>query len=134
MSESVPQKLTESIEDYLETVLILSNQQEKVRSIDVATYLGFSRPSVSHAVKLLQDQGYIEKEKNKYLVLTPAGIEIAEETYRRHQFFQNLLEDLGVPEEIAREDACRIEHIISRESFEALSSFYLEAKKALEKY
>lgn len=117
-------KRTESVEDYLEAILVLSTQLKQVRSIDVATYLGFSKPSVSHAVKLLLSEGLIQKVSNKYLVLTETGKKIANETYKRHKFFQSMLEDLGVRREIAEEDACRIEHIISDETFQALVSFY----------
>lgn len=123
-------KLSESIEDYLESILILGNQLPFVRSVDVATHLGFSKPSVSHAVRLLQQEGYLETTANKQLILTPLGRRIADETYRRHRFFQTMLEDLGVPRDIAEEDACRMEHIISKETFDALVAFYLEAKNS----
>lgn len=122
-------QLGESLEDYLESILVLSKCLDHVRSVDVASYLGFSKPSVSHAVKLLVEQNYIELDSFKFITLTDEGKKIAEETYRRHCFFTEMLENIGVPKEIAQEDACRIEHVISQETFEAIQKFY-EAKEA----
>lgn len=123
------QRLSESIEDYLEAILVLSGQLTNVRSVDVASFLGFSKASVSHAVKLLHDEGWIELSPNKYLTLTEKGREIAEGTYRRHVFFTQMLESIGVPKDIAEEDACRIEHIISEETFQAIQKFYAKAEE-----
>ena len=85
-------QLGESLEDYLESILVLSKCLDRVRSVDVASYLGFSKPSVSHAVKLLAQQGHIHLDDNKFLTLTETGKKIAEETYRRHCFFTEMLE------------------------------------------
>lgn len=121
-------QLGESLEDYLESILVLSSKIEHVRSVDVASYLGFSKPSVSHAVKLLEKEGYLYMDENKHLCLTDSGKKIATETLRRHTFFKDMLEEIGVPSEIADEDACRLEHVISDETFEAIQKYY-ETKK-----
>ncbi|MDD7281829.1 metal-dependent transcriptional regulator [Floccifex sp.] len=118
----------ESLEDYLESILVLSKCIDRVRSVDVASYLGFSKPSVSHAVKLMVNQGLIELDANKFITLTEKGREIAQETYNRHQFFEEMLVSMGVPKEIAQEDACRIEHVLSKESFEAIQKYYQNSK------
>ncbi|MCF0245523.1 MAG: metal-dependent transcriptional regulator [Ileibacterium sp.] len=121
--------LSESIEDYLESILVLSTQLKNVRSVDVASYLGYSKPSVSHAVKLLVEDGLVELSPNKYLLLTEEGKKAAEETYQRHVFFSDMLEAIGVPKDIAAEDACRIEHVISQETFEAIRRYYESRQK-----
>ena len=121
-------ELGESLEDYLESILVLSEKIDHVRSVDVASYLGFSKPSVSHAVKLLEKDGYLHLDENKFLYLTDAGNRIATETYRRHRFFREMLEDIGVPKTIAENDACRMEHVISQETFDAIQNYY-ENKK-----
>ena len=118
--------LSESIEDYLESILVLSEQLENVRSVDVASYLGYSKPSVSHAVRLLEKEGLIELSPSKHLSLTEEGKKAAEATYQRHLFFSEMLESMGVPKDIAAEDACRIEHVISQESFEAFRRCFSE--------
>ena len=117
-------QLGESMEDYLEAILVLSKCLDHVRSVDVASYLGFSKPSVSHAVKLLSEQGLIVLDVSKFLTLSEAGKRIAEETYARHTFFSEMLQNIGVPKNIATEDACRIEHVISQETFEAIKKHY----------
>lgn len=124
------EQLSESVEDYLESILVLSGQLPNVRSVDVASYLGFSKPSVSHAVKLMQEEGLIEMSPNKFLSLTEKGRQAAEATYQRHVFFTDMLESIGVPKEIASEDACRIEHIISEETFQAIQNYYNNREKA----
>lgn len=121
-------ELGESFEDYLESILVLSEKIDHVRSVDVASYLGFSKPSVSHAVKLLEKDGYLHLDENKFLYLTDAGNRIATETYRRHRFFREMLEEIGVPKTIAENDACRMEHVISQETFDAIQNYY-ENKK-----
>lgn len=120
--------LGESLEDYLESILVLSQCIDKVRSVDVASYLGFSKPSVSHAVKLMVEQDLISLDANKIITLTPSGLQIAQETYKRHVFFTEFLTSIGVPRDIASEDACRLEHAISKESFEAIQK-YCETKE-----
>lgn len=106
---------------YLETILILSQKLENVRSIDVSEYRGYSKPSVSRAVNLLKAEGYIEIDSQTgYITLTPLGKETAEKIYERHQVLTNVLIALGVDPAIAEDDACRIEHVISDETFETL--------------
>ena len=112
-------QLQESGEMYLETILILS-QSGAVRSLDVAEYMHFSKPSVSRAVSLLKNGGFIVVDKNGFIELTDAGREVAESMYERHRLLTSLLTMLGVDEETAAEDACKIEHDISEKSFEAI--------------
>lgn len=112
----------ESAENYLETILILHKRKGYVRSIDIATELSFSKPSVSVAMKNLRTNGYIEVDDGGHITLTEKGLEIAEKMYERHTLLSNLLVALGVQPEIAAEDACRIEHVISVETFEALKA------------
>lgn len=110
----------ESGEMYLETLLVLSGQNDKVRSNDLAVSMGYSRPSVSRAVKLLRQDKLISVDCNGFLKLTNTGREIAEKIYERHQVLSAFFESLGVSSETAAEDACRIEHVISDESFTML--------------
>ncbi|MCI8336035.1 MAG: metal-dependent transcriptional regulator [Peptococcaceae bacterium] len=110
----------ESAEMYLETILILQQKKGQVRAIDIAGELNFSKPSVSNAMKLLQAQELILIDDGKLISLTPAGQEIAEEIYERHLLLSEYLMRLGVSEETATQDACRIEHVISRESFQKI--------------
>lgn len=112
--------LQESGEMYLETILILSQKNKYVRAIDVGEEMGFSRPSVSRAVHLLADGGYIEIQETGGLVLTGAGREIAEKIYERHRVLSQWLTSLGVDPKIAADDACKIEHDISDASFTAV--------------
>lgn len=112
--------LQESGEMYLETILVLSKQRSYVRSIDVSEYMGYSKPSVSRAVGLLKEGGYITVNADGFLSLTDAGREVAEKIYERHTLLTELLTQLGVDEKIAAEDACRMEHVISDASFEAI--------------
>ena len=111
---------TESAENYLETILVLSKRLPVVRSVDVATELGFKKSSVSIAMKNLRQKQHITVTDAGYIYLTDSGREIAEMIYERHQLISSWLVELGVPKEIATEDACRMEHVISKESFEAL--------------
>ena len=105
---------------YLETIYILTEQNPNVRSIDVCEHMGFSKPSVSRAVGLLKNGGYINVDKDGYISLTEIGREVAEKMYSRHKVITDFLISLGVDEEVAVNDACKIEHHISDESFEAL--------------
>ncbi len=116
----------ESAENYLETILMIKNRKGEVRSIDIANELQFSKPSVSVAMKNLRLNGYIEVDENGYISLLDSGREIAERMYERHTKLSQWLISLGVPEDIAVEDACRIEHIISVESFEAIKKLIKE--------
>ena len=113
-------KILESAENYLETILILQNRNGSVRSIDIASELEFTKPSVSIAMKNLRENGFIEMDKNGFITLLDAGRTIAEAVYERHTILTTVLKSIGVPAEIAREDACRMEHIISEETFEAI--------------
>ena len=112
--------MQESGEMYLETILILSRTKGQVRSIDIVDYMSFSKPSVSRAVGLLKSGGYILVDPEGYITLTDAGREVAEKIYERHTTLTELLTRLGVDPDVAAEDACRMEHTISDESFEAL--------------
>jgi Mn-dependent DtxR family transcriptional regulator len=112
---------------YLETIFMLSKQQNIVRSIDVVEHMGYSKPSVSRAVSLLKQGGYVVVEDNGNLLLTDSGKEIGEKIYARHKLLTELLVRLGVDEKIAVEDACKMEHAISDATFEAL-------RKHLEQY
>ena len=116
-------QLQESGEMYLETILILSLKGKPVRSIDVVEYMGYSKPSVSRAMGILRDGGYIEVAADGSITLTKIGKEIAQKIYDRHMILTNLLIHLGVDSEIASEDACKLEHDISDESFEAIKRF-----------
>ena len=112
--------LLESGEMYLENILILSNELPAVRSIDVADRMGFSKPSVSRAVKILKENGYIDVDPAGALTLTASGREIAERIYERHNALSKALMLLGVDKKTAQDDACRIEHYISEKTFEAI--------------
>ena len=114
--------LQESGEMYLESLLILSQKGKPVRSVDICEYMGYSKPSVSRAMGLLKKGGYVEADEDGFLTLTPLGAEIAEKTYERHRLLTAYFISLGVEEKTAAEDACRIEHVISAESFEAIKS------------
>ena len=113
-------QLLESGEMYLETILILTIRDQTVRSIDVAKYMGFSKPSVSRAVGRLKEQGYITVDAEGNILLSDSGRAIAEKIYERHQVLSALLMRLGVSEQTAADDACKIEHDISDETFEAI--------------
>ncbi|HIZ43215.1 MAG TPA: metal-dependent transcriptional regulator [Firmicutes bacterium] len=113
-------KTHESAENYLETILILSHRKPEVHSIDIANELDFSKPSVSVAMKNLRQKGYITIDAENHIHLTPSGLEIAETIYERHTLISEWLIRLGVSEKTAVEDACRIEHVISAESFAAI--------------
>lgn len=113
-------KIQESAENYLEAILMLHQKQGAVRSIDVVNELNFSKPSVSVAMKKLRENGYIEMDRSGYIELTDKGQAIAAKVYEKHRFLTQLLMKIGVDEKVAREDACRMEHVISSESFEKL--------------
>lgn len=125
-------KIQESAENYLETILILSKRKPNVRSIDIANELGFSKPSVSVAMKNLRQNGYVLMDKEGYIKLTEAGRDIAETMYERHTLLSKWLIVLGVDEKTAVEDACRIEHVISAESFEAIKKHVFTSKENME--
>lgn len=113
-------RLQESGEMYLESIYRLSQNSSAVRSVDISEYMGYSKPSVSRAVNLLKNGGYIVMDADNYITLTEQGREIAEKIYSRHMVLTDLLIRLGVSEKTATEDACRMEHTISDETFEAI--------------
>ena len=119
----------ESGEMYLETLLMLSKKQEYVISNDLAVNMGFSRPSVSRAVKLLKQDKYIDVDADGHLTLTHSGLEIAEKIYERHTFLSTFIAKLGVDPQVAAEDACKMEHVISDETFAALKRHIADAEK-----
>lgn len=122
-------KIQESAENYLESILMLYNQKGYVRSIDIAHQLAVTKPSVSNAMKNLRESGYITMQADGHIHLTDTGREIAERVYERHRFLQQALLALGVSAENALADACRIEHVISQETFDALKARFDPWKK-----
>lgn len=121
-------RIQESAENYLETILYLAQKKGQVRSIDIAVELGFSKPSVSYAMKQFRENGYILVDDLGYITLTASGREVAERVYERHQLLTQYLMSIGVSEKTARTDACRMEHALSQESFEKIK---LHAAKLL---
>jgi len=115
--------LQESGEMYLETIYVLSQSSNSVRSIDVAEHMGYSKPSVSRAMGLLKQGGYVTVDEDGFLVLTDEGRSVAEKIFARHTVVSKLLVSLGVSEETAAEDACKIEHVISDETFDAIQNY-----------
>ena len=122
-------KIQQSAENYLETIYMLSQKSGGVRSIDIANELGFSKPSVSIAMKNLRENGYIDVLGDGTITLMPPGKKIAEGLYKRHTILTECLTLLGVSKETAAEDACKIEHILSEESFNAIRSHLDKIKK-----
>ena len=123
--------LLESGEMYLETIYILSQKSPTVRAIDVGEYMGYSKPSVSRAIGLLKEGGYVRTDDDGFLHLTEEGLETARKTYERHKTLTAFFVKLGVSEETAAEDACKIEHDISDETFEALKRHVRMEEKRL---
>ena len=115
-------RLQESGEMYLESIYVLSRKGSNVRSVDISEYMGYSKPSVSRAVSLLKSGGYIVMDEDNFIHLTDTGLEIAEKIYERHTVLTAMLVRMGVSEETASEDACRMEHAISDETFEAIKA------------
>ena len=113
-------KIQKSSEDYLETMLMLREEHGYIRSVDIAAHLGVTKPSVSYATKRLRENGYITMDKDGLISLTESGLEIAERIYERHKVLSQLLISLGVSPETAREDACKIEHDLSVETFNVI--------------
>ena len=122
-------KIHESAENYLETIHMLKEQNGSVRSIDIAHELGFSKPSVSVAMKNLRENGYILVDSNGHISLTQLGQDIADKMFERHTLLTNWLSALGVSANVAAEDACKIEHVISDESFEAIKAHLTKYQK-----
>ena len=119
-------ELHESAEDYLETILKLSEKIGHVRAVDVANELGFSRPSVSIAMKKLSENGYVSSDESGYLVMTKKGRAVAEKTYSTHKLLVNVLEAIGVKTKTAEKEACKIEHDISESTVSLISKYYKE--------
>lgn len=121
--------IKESAENYLEAILMISKEKGYARSIDIANELGFAKPSVSVAMKNFREEGYIETDADGKITLTEKGLLVAERVYERHQVIANALMAIGVDEETAFEDSCKIEHDISQASFEKLKEFLEKNKK-----
>ena len=119
-------EIHESAEDYLETILMLTERNGNVRSVDISKEMGFKKSSVSVAMKNLRSTGHIVVDENGYIKLTSLGKEVADMIYERHKFFSSWLISLGVDKDTALEDACRLEHVISKESFAAMKKFLNE--------
>lgn len=117
-------KTQESMENYLETIYVLDQKTGFVRSVDVATEMGFSKPSISNAMKKLKAEGYVQIEEKGQIVLTEKGKTVAVNTYEKHCVISHWLMDIGVSRETALEDACRMEHILSEESFECMKKHH----------
>lgn len=113
-------EIRESAENYLEAILVLSRKMDRVRSVDLAEHFGYSKPSISRAVALLADGGYIERADDGTITLTASGTTVAEGVYHRHETLTSWLVSIGVDPETAADDACRIEHVISEETFERI--------------
>ena len=122
-------KIQESAENYLETILVISKRKPQVRSIDIANELSFSKPSVSVAMKNLREKEQIRVTPEGYIYLTDSGRAIAEMIYERHQLLSRGLMSLGVDEQTATEDACRIEHVLSTESFDAIKKHIMQGNE-----
>lgn len=121
--------IKESAENYLETIYVLKNKNGNVRSIDVANELGFSKPSVSVAMKKFREEGYITIDDAGHITLTDTGVKIAERVYERHEIIAKALIAIGVSEDVAYEDSCKIEHDISDETFEKIKEHVLKYSK-----
>ena len=117
--------MQESGEMYLETIHILSQQKETVRAVDVAEYMGYSKPSVSRALAILKTEGHVTIQRNGALILSETGLAVAEKIYEHHIMMAELLKQLGVTPEIADRDACRIEHVVSDETFDAIKNYII---------
>ncbi len=121
--------IQESGEMYLETIHILQTKNGQVRAVDISEYMGYSKPSVSRAMGLLKSGGFIQIDKDGFISLTPSGYSVAEKIFQRHTLLTNVLVSLGVSQKTAAEDACKMEHAISDESFEALKRHFDHIKK-----
>lgn len=113
-------KILESAENYLEAILMIKNEKSQVRSIDIVNFLSFSKPSVSIAMKQLETNGFITRDEDGYIFLTRDGLEIAQSIYERHQVLTEMFISIGVSQDTAKDDACKIEHYISDETFRCI--------------
>ena len=119
-------KSHESAEDYLETILILRERKGSVRSIDIVNEMNYSKPSISIAMKKLKSEGMVEMDLNGYITLTALGEEIAQRIYKRHKLLEKVLVAIGIDEETAAEEACRIEHVIDDNTYNKINEFYVK--------
>lgn len=117
-------KIQKAAEDYLEAMLMLKEQKGYIRSIDIAQLLGVTKPSVTYSTKRLRENGYITMDRDGMITLTETGMEIASRIYTRHKVLSDFFTKLGVPEDIAREDACKVEHDLSPETFQAIRNLH----------
>ena len=122
-------RITESTENYMEAILVLQQRNGEVRAVDIAHYFGFSKPTISQYMKQYTQQGLVEVDGNGHITLTGEGRAIAEHIFERHQVITAVFTALGVPEEIAREDACKVEHDLSDVTFECMKAHYQEYLK-----
>ena len=120
--------LLESGEMYIESLYVLSKKNQFVRSVDISEYMGYSKPSVSRAIGLLKSGGFVTSDKDGHLFLTQAGLDVATKMYERHTLLTNFLQAIGVDEQTASDDACKIEHVISDKTFEAIKKHALMHK------
>lgn len=120
-------KIHESAENYLEAILMLKEEKGHIRSIDIVRHLDFTKPSISRAMSLLKSNGYVTVDKEGWIELTDKGMQIARKVYERHSFISKWLTSIGVPADTAAEDACRIEHDISEETFAKIKEFVSES-------
>lgn len=125
--EDIPMEIRKSAEDYLEAMLMLKEEKGYIRSVDIADRLNVARPSVSYSVKNLRENGYLSMDKSGFITLSESGMAIAEKIYTRHKVLTKFFVSLGVNEEIAKEDACKVEHDLSDETFDALLKHVGEA-------
>lgn len=119
----------ETIENYLETIYILTREKHPVRSVDIANEMGYSKPTISIMMRQLKESGYIRVGRSGYITLTDTGLTIAERVYERHILLTEILVSLGVDEKIALEDACKVEHNLSKESFECIKNYFENIRK-----
>ena len=120
--------ITQSVADYLEAIMMLQKEKVHVRSVDIANHFGYSRPTVSQTLMAFRGKGYVEVDEDGFVTLTALGQEIARSTYEKHVVLTGLLTAIGVSEETAKEDACKLEHDISEETFEAIKAVYKQLK------
>ena len=121
--------VTQSVADYLEAIMMLQREKVNVRSVDIANHFGYSRPTVSQTLKTFRAKGYVEVDEDGFVKLTALGEEIAQSTYEKHVVLTGLLKAIGVSDETAKEDACKLEHDISDETFEAIKRVYQQMQK-----
>lgn len=122
-------KIQESAENYLEAILMLKNEKGKIRSIDIVRHLDFTKPSISRAINLLKDNGYVTVDKEGWIDLTESGMDIAQKVYERHTFVSAWLTAIGVDPDTASEEACKIEHVISDDTFQKVKEFVINNTK-----